>query len=55
MGIILRLLGAALTGAVVGMVVCRRTDYRNYAVLDLEPLASPADVQLCARRRLRGH
>jgi DnaJ-class molecular chaperone len=44
MGIILRLLGVALTGAVVGMVVRRRIDHRDYAVLDLDPSASPAEI-----------
>ena len=49
MGIVLRLLGIALTGVVVGAVVRTRTTHRDYAVLDLEPSASLADVQQAYR------
>jgi DnaJ-class molecular chaperone len=49
MGILLRLLGVALAGAVVGMVVRRRTTHRDYAVLDLDPSPSPAEVQQAYR------
>ncbi len=49
MGIVLRLLGIALTGVVVGAVVRSRNDHRDYAVLDLEPSASPAEVRQAYR------
>jgi DnaJ-class molecular chaperone len=49
MRIILRLLGVALTGAVVAVVLSRRTAHREYAVLDLDPSAAPADVQQAYR------
>ena len=49
MGIVLRLLGIALTGVVVGAVVRSRNDHRDYAVLDLDPSASPAEVQQAYR------
>ena len=49
MGIILRLLGVALTGAVIGMVVSRRTAHQDYAVLDLDPSASPAEIHQAYR------
>jgi DnaJ-class molecular chaperone len=49
MRIILRLLGAALAGVAVGMVVSRRTAQRDYAVLDLDPSASPAEIHQAYR------
>jgi DnaJ-class molecular chaperone len=49
MGIILRLLGVALTGVVIGAVVRSRTDHRDYAMLDLEPSASPQEVRQAYR------
>ncbi len=49
MGIVLRLLGVALTGVVVGAVVRPRTAHRDYAMLDLDPSASPAEVQQAYR------
>lgn len=49
MGIVLRLLGIALAGTAVGMVVRTRAAQRDYAVLDLNPSASPADVQQAYR------
>ncbi len=49
MGIVLRLLGIALTGVVVGAVVRTRTVHRDYAVLDLDPSASLAEVQQAYR------
>ncbi len=49
MGIVLRLLGTALTGVVVGAVLRNRNDHRDYAVLDLDPSASPAEVQQAYR------
>lgn len=50
MSIVLRLLGIALTGTVVGMVVRGRTAQRDdYTVLDLNPSASPADIQQAYR------
>ncbi len=49
MGIVLRLLGIALTGVVVGAVVRTRTAHRDYAMLDLDPSASPAEVKQAYR------
>ncbi len=49
MGIVLRLLGVALAGVVVGAVLRTRTVHRDYAVLDLDPSASPAEVQQAYR------
>ena len=49
MGMILRFLGVALTGVVIGAVVRRHTDHRDYAILDLEPSASPQEVQQAYR------
>ncbi len=49
MGIVLRLLGVALTGIVVGAVVRTRTTHLDYAILDLTPSASPADVRQAYR------
>ena len=54
MGIVLRLLGTALTGVVVGAVVRTRTTHRDDAVLDLEPSASLADVQQAYRDLVAG-
>ncbi len=33
----------------VGAVVCKRNDHRDYAVLDLDPSASPAEMQQAYR------
>ena len=49
MGIVLRLLGVALTGVVIGAVVRTRTCHRDYAILDLDASASPAEVQQAYR------
>ncbi len=49
MGIVLRLLGIALTGVVVGVLVRTRTVHRDYAMLDPDPSASPAEVQQAYR------
>jgi DnaJ-class molecular chaperone len=49
MGIGLRLLGIALTLTAVGMIIRSRAAQRDYAVLDLNPSASPADVQRAYR------
>jgi hypothetical protein len=49
MGILLRLLGVALTGTVVGMVLRRRTDSRDYTMLDLDSSASPAEIHQAYR------
>jgi DnaJ-class molecular chaperone len=45
MGIILRLLGIAIAGAAAGVLVRTRKVNRDYATLDLEPSASPEEVQ----------
>ena len=46
MGIVLRLLGIALTCVVVGAVVRTRTAHRDYAMLDLDP-SPPNRALLC--------
>ena len=45
MGIVLRLLGIAIAGAAAGVLVRTRKVNRDYAALDLEPSASPEEVQ----------
>lgn len=49
MAIGLRLLGIALAGTVVGMILRPRIAQRDYAMLDLNPSASPADVRQAYR------
>lgn len=49
MSIGLRLLGLALAGTVATMLLRTRTAQQDYAVLDLNPSASPADVQQAYR------
>lgn len=49
MGIVLRLFGVALTGVAVAAIVRSRTAQRDYAVLELTPSASPAEVKRAYR------
>ena len=49
MGIVLRLLGIALTGVAVGAIVRARTTHRDYALLELTPSASPEEVKRAYR------
>lgn len=52
MRMILRLLCIALTGVMVGAVVRNRAAHRDYAVLDCDPSASPAEVEQAYRDRV---
>ena len=45
MGIVLRLLGIAIAGVAAGVLVRTRKVNRDYATLDIEPSASPEEVQ----------
>ena len=49
MSIVLRLLGIALTGVVISAVCRARTIRRDYTILDIDPSASPAEIQQAYR------